>query len=120
MGTVECLSAAPILRARSVPSAYFISMIRDYETKYQMDWITFYTEHRNSVEELDEDFSSWLFLCKAYFADLVAATGPPLEKECKQKPERDSGFCYLRGNMSALARQSTPLRSSHRPSTQLL
>ena len=66
-----------VYQAQSVPSAYFVAMVRDYETKYQMDWLTFYTEHQDSKEELNEDFSSWLFLCKAYFADLVAATGPP-------------------------------------------
>jgi hypothetical protein len=119
MGTVECMSAAPILRAQSVPSAYFVEMVRGYEAKYQMDWLTFYTEHQNSKEELNEDFSSWLFLCKAYFADLVATTGPPLD-QCRQKPEPDSGFCYLRGSMSPCARRSATLRSSHRQGSQLL
>ena len=117
MGTVECLSA-PVLQAQSVPSAYFVAMVRDYETKYQMDWLTFYTEHKNSKEELNEDFSSWLFLCKAYFADLVATTGPPLQ-ERKQKPEANSGFCYLRGSMTPRARQSATLRSAHRQSSQI-
>jgi hypothetical protein len=109
--------AAPIVQARHVSSEYFIVLVRGYEKKYQMDWLTFFTEHQHSQEETNEDFSDWLFLCKTYFADLIAASGPPLEK-CVQKPESRSGFCYLRANISAFARQSIPIRGSHRPSAQ--
>lgn len=103
MGTVESLSA-PVLKAQSVPSAYFIAMVRSYEAKYQMDWLTFYTEHQHSKEESNEDFSDWLFLCRAYFADLVAANGPPPAQGCSQKPERDSGFCFLRDKITSACR----------------
>jgi len=94
MGDVKTLCSAPMLKAHPVSSAYFISMVRTYEEKYHMDWLTFYTEHKDSREEMNEDFSDWLFLCKAYFADLVAANGPPVGG-CNQKPESDSGFCYF-------------------------
>jgi hypothetical protein len=100
---------APTLQARDVSSDYFIALVRGYERKYSIDWLTFYTEHQHSKEETNEDFSDWLFLCKAYFPDLVAANGPPLGK-CSEKPERDSGFCYLRANISPLVRQSFTLR----------
>jgi len=116
MGNVKCLSTAPLIQAQSVSSDYFIGMVHGYETKYQMDWLTFYTDHQHSREESNEDFSDWLFLCKAYFGDLVAATSPPIA-EASQKPEHDSGFCYLRGNMSPLARQSSSLRATHQQST---
>lgn len=92
MGHLEALQA-PMLKAKHVSSEYFVALVRGYEQKYSMDWLTFYSEHQHSKEELNEDFSDWLFLCKAYFADLVAANGPPPE-ECTQKPEGDSGFCF--------------------------
>jgi hypothetical protein len=108
---------APMVQVEHVSSDYFIMMVREYEKKYHMDWLTFFTEHQSSAEETNEDFSDWLFLCKAYFADLVAATGPPLEK-CTQKPERDSGFCYLRDTISPLAGRTVTLRGFDRPGTQ--
>ena len=116
MDSVTALTA-PMVQAEHVSSDYFIKLVRGYERKYQMDWLTFFTEHQHSKQETNEDFSDWLFLCKAYFADLVAANGPPLEK-CSQKPERDSGFFYLRGNIGALATQYSTLRISDRPSAQ--
>ncbi len=119
MEAVKCLSAAPLVQAQSVPSEYFIGMVRDYEAKYKMDWLTFYTEHQDRKAEINEDFADWMFLCKAYFADLVAANGPPIAGS-SQKPECDSGFCYLRANMSPLAGQSSTLRPAHRQSAQFL
>jgi hypothetical protein len=96
---VKCLCPAPLIQAQSVSSDYFTDMVHGYEEKYQMDWLTFYTEHQHSQEELNEDFSDWLFLCKAYFGDLVAANGPPKER-CSHKPDSKSGFCYLRDKIS--------------------
>jgi hypothetical protein len=71
LGNVKCLCPAPLLEAQSVSSEFFINMVRGYEAKYQMDWLTFYTDHQHSKEELNEDFSDWMFLCKSYFGDLV-------------------------------------------------
>lgn len=116
MGDVKCLPTAPLIHAQSVSSEFFISMVRGYEAKYQMDWLTFYTNHQDSREELNEDFSDWLFLCKAYFGDLVATNGPPKEG-CSQRPEPDSGRCYLRGNIVPRARRSSPLRATHQQGT---
>jgi hypothetical protein len=119
MGDVKCLSAAPLIRAQSVSSEYFINVVRGYEAKYQMDWLTFYTDHKDTGEESNVDFSDWMFLCKAYFGDLVATNGPPI-KGCSQKPESSSGFCYLRDNMSPLARRSSSLRATNQQGTELL
>ena len=97
MGNVKCLCPAPLIQAQSVSSDYFISMVRGYEEKYRMDWLTFYTDHQHSKEESNEDFSDWLFLCKAYFGELVASNGPPIE-ECAQKPDSSRAFviCVIR------------------------
>jgi hypothetical protein len=113
---VKCLSSAPLIQAQSVSAEYFIEMVRGYEVKYQTDWLTFYTDHEHSREELNEDFSDWLFLCKAYFGDLVAANGPPKEG-CSQRPEPDSGRSYLRANIISLARRYSPLRATHQQGT---
>lgn len=116
MNNPEALTA-PMVQAKHVSPEYFIALVRGYEQKYQMDWLTFFTEHQHSKEETNEDFSEWLFLCTAYFPELVAAKGPPA-RSCSDKPEGDSGFCYLRGKISAFARQSYTLRKPDRPCTQ--
>jgi hypothetical protein len=119
MTNIEAVTA-PMVHVEHVSSEYFITTVRSYEQKYRMDWLTFFTEHRDCKEETNEDFSDWMFLCKAYFADLVAANGPPPLEKCSQKPERDSGFCSLRGSIPAFARQSTTLRISNQPSPRQL
>src|ERR1035437_6041820 len=55
MGNVKCLCPAPLIQAQSVSSDYFISMVHGYEKKYDTDWLTFYTDHQHSKEELNED-----------------------------------------------------------------
>jgi len=52
MGNVKCLCPASPIQAQSVSSDYFISMVRGYEKKYHMDWLTFYTDHQHSKEEV--------------------------------------------------------------------
>ena len=110
MGNIEALPS-PMVQAKHVSSEYFITLVRDYERKYQVDWLTFLTDHQNSKEELSEDFADWLFLCKAYLPELVAATGPPLLESCSEKPEGDSGFCFLRYIRARFATRPRPLRT---------
>lgn len=64
-----------MIKIESVSSSHFTDMVRNYERKYNIDWLTFFTEHQFCTEETNEDFTDWLFLCKAYFADLVAERG---------------------------------------------
>lgn len=91
-----------------VQASYFLGRIHEFEVKYRDQWqgwgefLSDYSKKR--VDRDNSDFDEWAFLCNHFMADLIQSghdTGPPGDKRyAPQKPESDSGFCFLETDCS--------------------
>lgn len=111
------------LSVHFVQASYFLDRIHEFETKYQNKWqgwgefLSDYSKDR--VDHDNSDLDEWAFLCNHFMADLIESgrdTGPPGAKRyTPQKPESDSGFCFLERTCSTLKTISGPhFERSHR------
>jgi hypothetical protein len=106
-----------------VQADYFLNRIHEFENKYQSEWqgwgdfLSAY--EKNQVDRSNSDLDEWAFLCNHFMMALIESgrdVGPPgAERYAPQKPESDSGFCFLERDCSRLKAISKPRFESSRP-----
>jgi hypothetical protein len=91
------------LSVNFVQAEYFLERIHGFEVKYRdkwQGWGAFLSDYsQNLVDRDNSDLDEWAFLCNHFMGKLIESArdnGPPGAKRYdSQKPEGDSGFCFL-------------------------
>jgi hypothetical protein len=80
-----------------VESDFFILRVRSFEEKYHKTWFEFWTEFKDGSldDPSNPDYGQWAILCRAYWTELITASGPPLNGFVSDQPERSSGFFII-------------------------
>ena len=109
-----------MLNIAFVQSDFFLNRIHEFEEKYRMQWGEFLAQYTMGTLDgcKNADYAEWAFLCNSFMSELVSSdeTSPPgIESNSEpQKPERDSGFFILWGE---IVRRSNLLRASRKSVT---
>lgn len=87
------------LNVREVKPEYFVTVIRNFEARYGMDWATFAERFRSGNIDPDrenEEFIEWSFLCEQYLPLLLRldGTSPPGKdlSSCENEPRPGALF----------------------------
>lgn len=88
------------LSVNFVQDDYFLIRIREFEIQYHndfQDWGDFYAQYsKGTLDKNNFDYDEWAYLCRHFMSALIEGEDPPGPKvESAQKPESDSGFCFV-------------------------
>src|ERR1700733_5069406 len=111
-----------------VQSDYFLCRIQQLEEKYRdtwQSWGEFLADYSTGAAKVDRDNSDldeWAFLCNHFQEQLLRSNcdvGPPERTMySSQKPETDSGFCFVENYCSTGRIISIPFCEQLKPATR--
>lgn len=94
MNNCETRPDEKIVKPEIVESDFFLLRIRGFEKKYDKTWLEFWTDFKsgNLDDPSNPEYGQWAVMCRAYWTELITASGPPINEFAASKPEQSSGF----------------------------